>query len=42
MKERILVISHGHPDFSLGGAEIAAYNLFNAYKESEKVEHAWI
>lgn len=41
MKERILVISHGHPDFSLGGAEIAAYNLFNAYKESEQVEDAW-
>ena len=41
MKERILVISHGHPDFSLGGAEIAAYNLFNAYKESKQVEDAW-
>ena len=41
MKERILVISHGHPDFSLGGAEIAAYNLFNAYKDHPEVEDAW-
>ena len=41
MKERILVISHGHPDFSLGGGEIAAYNLFKAYKEREDVEDAW-
>ncbi|HET8728740.1 MAG TPA: glycosyltransferase family 4 protein [Alphaproteobacteria bacterium] len=24
---RVLVISHGHPAFSLGGAEIASYNL---------------
>lgn len=25
---RVLVISHGHPSFSLGGAEVASYNLF--------------
>jgi glycosyltransferase involved in cell wall biosynthesis len=25
---RILVISHGHPAFSIGGAELASYNLF--------------
>ena len=24
-EERILIISHGHPDFSLGGGEVAAY-----------------
>ncbi|APF39469.1 glycosyltransferase family 4 protein [Chelatococcus daeguensis] len=24
---RVLVVSHGHPSFSLGGAEIASYNL---------------
>ncbi len=41
MKNRILVISHGHPDFSLGGAEIAAYNLFNAYKQHPEVEDTW-
>ena len=28
----ILVISHAHPDFSIGGAEIAAYNLFASIK----------
>lgn len=41
MKERILVISHGHPDFSLGGAEIAAYNLYKAYKERGDVDESW-
>ena len=40
-KERILVISHGHPDFSLGGGEIAAYNLYKAYRQHESVEAAW-
>lgn len=40
-KKRILVVSHGHPDFSLGGAEVAAYNLFKAYSEHELVENAW-
>jgi glycosyltransferase involved in cell wall biosynthesis len=24
-EERVLIISHGHPDFSLGGGEVAAY-----------------
>lgn len=38
---RILVIAHGHPDFSLGGAEIAAYHLFHAYRDSPAVEAAW-
>lgn len=41
MKKRILVISHGHPDFSLGGAEIAAYNLYNSYRKNPAVEQAW-
>ena len=41
MKNRILVISHGHPDFSLGGAEIAAYNLYNSYKTDPEVEESW-
>ena len=27
---RTLVISHGHPAFSIGGAEIAAHNMFRA------------
>jgi len=38
---RILVMSHRHPDFSLGGGEIAAYNLFKAYRESPGVEATW-
>ena len=42
MKKRILVVSHGHPDFSLGGAEIAAYNLFEAFKKNDDVEDTWI
>jgi glycosyltransferase involved in cell wall biosynthesis len=40
-RHRILVIAHAHPDFSLGGGEIAAYNLFRAYKSCEDVEDAW-
>ncbi|MEW9799431.1 glycosyltransferase family 4 protein [Alteromonas sp. CYL-A6] len=27
--ETVLIISHGHPDLNKGGAEIAAYNLYN-------------
>ncbi|SHG85601.1 Glycosyltransferase involved in cell wall bisynthesis [Hydrocarboniphaga daqingensis] len=30
MSKRVLVVSHAHPDFSKGGAEVAAYNLFKA------------
>lgn len=40
-RHRILVMAHAHPDFSLGGGEIAAYNLFNAYREDAAVEEAW-
>lgn len=40
-RERILVMSHAHPDFSLGGGEIAAYNLFQAYRRHPEVEDAW-
>ena len=29
MTKRILIMAHGHPDINKGGAEIAAYNLFN-------------
>lgn len=38
---RILVMAHGHPDFSLGGGEIAAYNLYKAYRQHDSVEEAW-
>jgi glycosyltransferase involved in cell wall biosynthesis len=27
--KRVLIVSHGHPTFSLGGGEVASYNLFN-------------
>lgn len=40
-KERILVTSHGHPDFHLGGGELAAFNLFKAYQLRPDVEQAW-
>ena len=40
-RHRILVMAHAHPDFSLGGGEIAAYNLFKAYREDAGVEAAW-
>lgn len=40
-KQRILVMAHAHPDFSLGGGELAAYNLFRAYRQHPGVEDAW-
>ncbi|MBN8487037.1 MAG: glycosyltransferase family 4 protein [Burkholderiales bacterium] len=40
-RERILVVAHGHPDFSLGGGEIAAYRLFKAYQDAPDVEEAF-
>jgi glycosyltransferase involved in cell wall biosynthesis len=38
---RILVIAHGHPEFSPGGGEMAAYNLFKGYRAHALVEAAW-
>ncbi|MBB3142625.1 glycosyltransferase [Halomonas organivorans] len=38
---RVLVMAHGHPDFSLGGGELAAYNVFKALRDDESVEQAW-
>ena len=35
---KVLVISHAHPDFSVGGAEIAAYNLFKALRARGDLE----
>lgn len=40
-RERILVVAHRHPDFSLGGGEIAAHALFQAYRRHPGVERAW-
>lgn len=33
MTKKVLVISHGHPSFSLGGAEVASYSLFQGLSE---------
>ena len=35
---RILIISHGHPAFSIGGAEVASHNLFKALGETDGIE----
>ena len=40
-KHRILVMAHAHPDFSLGGGELAAHTLFKAYQSHGDVEEAW-
>ena len=34
---RVLVISHGHPDLSLGGAEVASCNLHKGLNDLEGV-----
>jgi glycosyltransferase involved in cell wall biosynthesis len=31
--KRLLIISHGHPDLNKGGAEMAAYNMFNEMRD---------
>jgi len=35
---RILVISHGHPAFSIGGAEVASYNLYQGLNRLPGIE----
>jgi len=35
---KILMVSHGHPDHSAGGGEIAAYNLHNALNLTDEFE----
>ena len=35
---RVLIISHGHPAFSIGGAEVASHTLFRALNAAEGVE----
>jgi glycosyltransferase involved in cell wall biosynthesis len=37
---RVAIFSHGHPTFSKGGAEIAAYHLFNGINQTGNNE-AW-
>lgn len=31
---RVLFLSHGHPELNKGGAEVASWNLFEAFKEA--------
>ena len=38
---RVLVMAHLHPAVSKGGAEIAAYQLFQALRASPEVERCW-
>jgi glycosyltransferase involved in cell wall biosynthesis len=38
---RVLIISHGHPTFSIGGAEGASYNLFRAINAAEQGDEAF-
>lgn len=35
---RVLIVSHGHPAFSIGGAEVASHNLFRALDDADGVE----
>lgn len=35
---RVLIVSHGHPTFSIGGAEVASHNLFRALGNMPGVE----
>ena len=37
-KTKVLMVSHGHPDHTAGGGEIAAYNLHNALNARDEFE----
>ncbi|HEX2726567.1 MAG TPA: glycosyltransferase, partial [Beijerinckiaceae bacterium] len=37
---RVMVLAHGHPELVAGGAERAAYSLFQRLREDPDVEHA--
>lgn len=39
-QHRVLVIAHGHPDFSMGGGELAAYNLYRSLASRRDVASA--
>jgi glycosyltransferase involved in cell wall biosynthesis len=40
--DRILIVAHGHPEQSPGGAEIAAYALFQEMKRADSVEPCFL
>ena len=35
---RMIILSHGHPELSAGGAERAAYSLFQRLKQDPQVD----
>ena len=37
-RTKVLMVSHGHPDHTAGGGEIAAYNLHNALNARDEYE----
>lgn len=39
---RILLISHGHPDFVAGGGELAAYQLHQALRENSRYDSVFM
>ncbi|MCB8821411.1 glycosyltransferase family 4 protein [Microvirga rosea] len=39
---RVLVVSHGHPSFSLGGAEVASYNLHKGLNSLDGVSSRFV
>jgi len=39
---KVLVISHGHPSFSIGGGEVASYNLFRGLNGLEGCESHYL
>lgn len=39
---KVLMLSHGHPAFSIGGAEVASYNLFNGLNRLPGVESHYL
>ena len=39
---RVLILSHGHPAFSIGGAEIASHNLFRGLQQIEGCESFYL
>lgn len=39
---RVLVISHGHPSLSLGGAEVASYNLHKGLQSGEGIDSHYL
>jgi glycosyltransferase involved in cell wall biosynthesis len=39
---KVLMLSHGHPAFSIGGAEVASYNLFSGLNRLPGVESHYL